>query len=386
MAQIIGLPKLSPTMEEGVLVRWTKKVGDKVSPGDLVAEVETDKANMDFPLEEDGVLLKQLATAGQTVRLGAPVAILGDAGEDISGLLAELAGGGKAEAPASAAPAKAAGQKAEAPASAEPADDAADPERPDVAAERPKQAAKGAEAAAPAAKGGGQATPAGAGQASGQAAPASKAAGQAVAKQAPPATASAAPAKGVAAPVPKESPVAPPPGAPIESRSAASPLARRLAGDAGLDIRTVAGSGPGVIIIHEIPGITPEVARFARWVRDAGFTVYLPSLFGKPGKPNSKGYTNASIFRVLCIAREFKILAANEHSPVVDWLKQLAAQAHRESGGKGVGALGMCLTGNFAISMMVEPSVLAPVLCQPAQGTSGSQKRGSISKAPSTSE
>jgi len=129
----------------------------------------------------------------------------------------------------------------------------------------------------------------------------------------------------------------------------------------------VAGSGPGVIIIHEIPGITPEVARFARWVRDAGFTVYLPSLFGSPGKPNSPGYVNASIFRVLCIAREFKILnSADEHSPVVDWLKQLAAVVHGECGGKGVGALGMCLTGNFALSMMVEPAVLAPVLCQPS--------------------
>lgn len=129
----------------------------------------------------------------------------------------------------------------------------------------------------------------------------------------------------------------------------------------------VAGQGPAVIIIHEIPGITPEVARFARWVRDAGFTVYLPSLFGKPGKPNSPGYVNASIFRVLCIAREFKILnSGDQHSPVVDWLKQLAAVAHKESGGKGVGALGMCITGNFALSMMVEPAVLAPVLCQPS--------------------
>lgn len=129
----------------------------------------------------------------------------------------------------------------------------------------------------------------------------------------------------------------------------------------------VAGQGPAVIIIHEVPGITPEVARFARWVREAGFTVYLPSLFGKPGKPNSKGYTNASVFRVLCIAREFKILnSADEHSPIVDWLKQLAAVAHGECGGKGVGALGMCLTGNFALSMMVEPAVLAPVLCQPS--------------------
>jgi dienelactone hydrolase len=127
----------------------------------------------------------------------------------------------------------------------------------------------------------------------------------------------------------------------------------------------VSGKGPAVIVIHEIPGITPEVLRFARWVREAGFTVYLPHLFGKPGKPNSQGYMNSSILRV-CIAREFKIWSADQHSPIVDWLKQLARQAHGECGGRGVGALGMCITGNFALSMMVEPAVRAPVLCQPS--------------------
>src|SRR5215469_16944637 len=91
MAQIIGLPKLSPTMEEGVLVKWTKKEGDKVSPGDLVAEVETDKANMDFNIEDDGVLLKLLVKEGETVKLGAPVAIIGKAGEDVSALVAKAA-------------------------------------------------------------------------------------------------------------------------------------------------------------------------------------------------------------------------------------------------------------------------------------------------------
>src|SRR5258705_103234 len=99
MAQIIGLPKLSPTMEEGVLVRWTKKEGDKVSPGDLVAEVETDKANMDFNIEDDGVLLKLLVKEGDTVKLGAPVAILGKAGEDISALIAQAASGAAPTAP-----------------------------------------------------------------------------------------------------------------------------------------------------------------------------------------------------------------------------------------------------------------------------------------------
>src|SRR5215468_11882463 len=91
MAQIIGLPKLSPTMEEGVLVRWTKKEGDKVSPGDLVAEVETDKANMDFNIEDEGVLLKLLVKEGDTVKLGAPVAIIGKAGEDVASLVAQAA-------------------------------------------------------------------------------------------------------------------------------------------------------------------------------------------------------------------------------------------------------------------------------------------------------
>src|SRR5262245_65543833 len=105
MAQIIGLPKLSPTMEEGVLVRWTKKEGDKVSPGDLVAEVETDKANMDFNIEDDGVLLKLLVKEGETVKLGAPVAIIGKAGEDVTRLVEEAkkqAGAAPAAAPAAA--------------------------------------------------------------------------------------------------------------------------------------------------------------------------------------------------------------------------------------------------------------------------------------------
>src|SRR6187551_1031679 len=115
MAQILGLPKLSPTMEEGVLVRWTKKEGDKVSPGDLIAEVETDKANMDFNVEDSGVLLKLLVKEGETVKLGAPVAIIGKAGEDISALIAEASGG------AAPAPKKDAAPEAE----AAPATDAA---------------------------------------------------------------------------------------------------------------------------------------------------------------------------------------------------------------------------------------------------------------------
>jgi pyruvate dehydrogenase E2 component (dihydrolipoamide acetyltransferase) len=84
------MPKLSPTMEEGTLAKWTKKVGDKIAPGDVIAEVETDKANMEFPLEDEGVLLKLLVKEGDTVKLGDPVAVLGEAGEDPAGVLKEI--------------------------------------------------------------------------------------------------------------------------------------------------------------------------------------------------------------------------------------------------------------------------------------------------------
>ncbi|HZS41661.1 MAG TPA: biotin/lipoyl-containing protein, partial [Polyangia bacterium] len=92
MASVILMPRLSPTMEEGVLAKWTKKVGDKISPGDVIAEVETDKANMDFPLEDEGVLLKLLVSEGETVKLGAPVAVLGEAGEDPAAAIKEAEG------------------------------------------------------------------------------------------------------------------------------------------------------------------------------------------------------------------------------------------------------------------------------------------------------
>ncbi|MBL4632404.1 MAG: pyruvate dehydrogenase complex dihydrolipoamide acetyltransferase [Kofleriaceae bacterium] len=108
MAQIIGLPKLSPTMEEGILIRWVLKEGDSVEPGDLIAEVETDKANMDFSLEDEGVLLKFLVAEGTTVRLGAPVLILGEEGEDITAIVkeaeAQLAGGSASDSASTPAP------------------------------------------------------------------------------------------------------------------------------------------------------------------------------------------------------------------------------------------------------------------------------------------
>jgi dienelactone hydrolase len=127
----------------------------------------------------------------------------------------------------------------------------------------------------------------------------------------------------------------------------------------------VAGSGPAVIVMTEMPGISPHVARFSRWVRDAGFTVYMPSLFGRDGAvPNVE--EGAAIFQRACVSAEFRAFAANESSPVTVWLRSLARMAHEQCGGPGVGAIGMCFTGNFALTMMLEPSMLAPVLSQPA--------------------
>lgn len=127
----------------------------------------------------------------------------------------------------------------------------------------------------------------------------------------------------------------------------------------------MAGSGPAVIVMAEMPGISPHVARFARWVRDAGMTVYLPSLFGRDGAvPDAEA--GAAVFRRACVSAEFRAFAANQSSPVTQWLRALAKLAHKERGGPGVGAIGMCFTGNFALSMMLEPAMLAPVICQPS--------------------
>lgn len=127
----------------------------------------------------------------------------------------------------------------------------------------------------------------------------------------------------------------------------------------------VAGTGPGVIVMTEMPGISPQVARFSRWIRDAGFTVYMPSLFGRDGAvPGAE--EGLAVLRRACVSAEFRALASNESSPVTQWLRSLAKLAHEECGGPGVGAIGMCFTGNFALTMMLEPSMLAPVLCQPS--------------------
>ncbi len=131
--------------------------------------------------------------------------------------------------------------------------------------------------------------------------------------------------------------------------------------------RTVfkAGSGPAVIVMHEVPGLYPGVADFGRRVVKAGFTVYLPSLIGTPGKPMGLRYSASTLVRA-CIAREFSVWATGKNSQITDWLRKLARYAHEQCGGPGVGAVGMCLTGGFALAMMVEDCVVAPVLSQPS--------------------
>lgn len=125
------------------------------------------------------------------------------------------------------------------------------------------------------------------------------------------------------------------------------------------------GEGPGIVVMHEVPGITPEVAGFANRVADEGFTVFVPHLFGTPGRPLSVGYAIGELARC-CIRREFHVLAERGSSPITTWLRWLCREAHDRCGGPGVGAIGMCMTGNFALSLMVDPSVMAPVLSQPS--------------------
>jgi dienelactone hydrolase len=128
----------------------------------------------------------------------------------------------------------------------------------------------------------------------------------------------------------------------------------------------VGGAGPAVIVAHEIPGLHPLVVRFADHVAAAGMSVYLPVLFGEPGRPVDNAYLAKSMFEAFCLRREFNVWRAGKSSPIVDWLRALARDVHAKRGGRGVGAVGMCFTGGFALAMMTEPAVVAPVLAQPS--------------------
>ena len=135
------------------------------------------------------------------------------------------------------------------------------------------------------------------------------------------------------------------------------------------------GSGPVVIVVHEIPGITPAVERFADDVVNAGFTVVMPNLVGTAGQEVSGKYIASSMLKV-CISKEFTNMALQKTSPIIAWLRALARSLHQEVGGKGVGAVGMCFSGGFALGMMVDDIMIAPVLSQPSMPFTVGKARG----------
>lgn len=125
------------------------------------------------------------------------------------------------------------------------------------------------------------------------------------------------------------------------------------------------GTGPGVVLIPELPGITPEVLGLADHLVDEGFTVVVPSPFGVPGRPMTGGYTLATVVRI-CVSAEFRAFALDAHRPITDYLRAVAADLSARTGGSGVGVIGMCFTGGFALAVAVEDSVLAAVASQPS--------------------
>lgn len=137
------------------------------------------------------------------------------------------------------------------------------------------------------------------------------------------------------------------------------------------------GSGPAVVVLHEIPGITPTVAAFARRVAEAGFTAVCPVLVGTPGLPFSKRYAARS-FASVCISREFNVFVAGKTSPVVTWLRALAQAEHASNGGPGVGVVGMCFSGGFALAMAADPVVIAPVMSQPSLPIVTAWRKGNV--------
>jgi dienelactone hydrolase len=125
------------------------------------------------------------------------------------------------------------------------------------------------------------------------------------------------------------------------------------------------GAGPGVVLVPEIPGITPETLGLADHLIAQGFTVAIPSLFGTPGRAASGGYIAGTVAR-LCVSAEFRAFATNAHRPVADYLRALARDLAARTPGRGVGVIGMCFTGGFALAAAVDDTVLAPVLSQPS--------------------
>lgn len=144
------------------------------------------------------------------------------------------------------------------------------------------------------------------------------------------------------------------------------------------------GTGPAVIVLAEMPGITPKVAEFGQRVAAIGCSVVVPQLFGTPGRPKDGGILRS--FLQACVSREFAVFATGRTSPVTDWLRALARAEHARCGGPGVGAVGMCFTGNIALAMAADGPVIAPVLSQPSLPIPLPWNRARASAAPGLSD
>jgi dienelactone hydrolase len=122
------------------------------------------------------------------------------------------------------------------------------------------------------------------------------------------------------------------------------------------------GSGPAVVLLHELSGVSLRTVDLGRRLGNAGFSAYLPVFYGKPGQSSTVG----GAIRLFCLRREFTLLALDRSSPVADWVRALCREVHARDGGVGVGVVGMCMTGGLALAAMIEPKVRAAVSSQPA--------------------
>lgn len=136
------------------------------------------------------------------------------------------------------------------------------------------------------------------------------------------------------------------------------------------------GQGPGVVLIPEMPGAHPGVLALGNYLVDNGFTVAIPSLYGTPGAPSMRPGMVPVMVRG-CVTKEFAAFATNKERPVSHYLRALARDLKEKTGGKGVGVIGQCFSGGFALAAAVDDSVLAPVLSQPSVpiGLTAAQKR-----------
>ncbi len=125
------------------------------------------------------------------------------------------------------------------------------------------------------------------------------------------------------------------------------------------------GAGPGVVLIPEMPGIHPGVLALGNHLVDNGFTVVIPSLYGTPGAPAVRAGALGVIARG-CVAKEFAAFATNKDRPISHYLRALARDLNAKTPGRGVGVIGQCFSGGFALAAAVDDSVLAPVMSQPS--------------------